>query len=848
MKRIAALTILFAAMLGCAPTETVGPTAPGEHRLPTGQLIRPAGDVLEVAGRPVDGALSPDRKTWFVKDMGVVRFIDVESWTQSQELPLPGGASIFGVAFAASGDKAYATSATNQIHEYVRAADGKWSPGRSIELPGPAGKGASFPCGLALDADGQKAWVCLSRNNTLAEVDLVAGKLLREIAVDVSPYAVVLRGAEAYVTCQGGRPPKAGERTAPSAGTPVAVEVNGVTRAGSLVFVDLAKGVMATSVDTPLQPSQALVLPDGETLVVANANDDTVSWYDLEARKKLSDLVLKLDERLSFGSMPNALALSVDGKRLFVALAGNNAIAAVDVGRPRSPKVLGFIPSGWYPSGLAVAGERLLVVNNKGVGSRTPRRPIEKGWNSHDHRGSLQRVVVETRKLREWTADARSLGRTGHMLRAAELSNTKAKPVPVPAKIGDPSVFKHVFYVIKENRTYDQVFGDIEKGEGDPNLCIFPKAITPNHHALAEQYVLLDNYYCMGVLSADGHSYATEGNVTPYLNRAFGGFNRSYTFGDDPITYSATGFLWDSILGKGLSFRNYGEFDTAQPPRKMTLPEIYAAHMKGERITFSQEIGVERVRRYSDRDYPGWNMIIPDVLRMDRFLEEFREFEKNGDLPNLVLLYLPQDHLGGGVTSRAHMADNDLAVGRLVEAVSKSRFWKESVIFINEDDPQNGYDHIDGHRSICLVVSPYSRRSAVVREFYNQASVLATILRIFGCPPMNQTTASANLMAGCFDLAPDATPYVAIDPGIPLDETTPPASTLSGEARKWAGIVERLPLSRPGLKTPHDDDQFSRAVWFEMRGDTPYPADLTGPHGKGLKERNLIHVATIDDD
>ena len=311
-----------------------------------------------------------------------------------------------------------------------------------------------------------------------------------------------------------------------------------------------------------------------------------------------------------------------------------------------------------------------------------------------------------------------------------------------------------MIYVIKENRTFDQVFGDIQEARSEPSLCFFPDAVTPNHHALARRFGVLDNYYCNGVLSADGHSWATEGNVTPYLERAFGGFARSYTFGDDPITYSSSGFLWDHVLDAGLSFRNYGEMDYAKPPAGMKYQEIWNAFEQKKPIEFAQNIGIDRLRRYSCREYPGWNMMIPDVLRMDRFLNEFREFEKDGDLPSLCLVYLPQDHLGGGITTRSHMADNDLAIGRLVEAVSKSKYWKDTVIFINEDDPQNGYDHIDGHRSLCLAISAYSR-PGVNHHFYNQTSVLRTILQIFGLPPMNQQDAAAPLMTDCFQAKPD---------------------------------------------------------------------------------------------
>ncbi len=301
------------------------------------------------------------------------------------------------------------------------------------------------------------------------------------------------------------------------------------------------------------------------------------------------------------------------------------------------------------------------------------------------------------------------------------------------------------------------------------------------------------------------------------------------------------GFLWDQVLAAGLSFRNYGELDYAQPPSGMKYQEIWQAYNAGQPIEFEQKIGIERLRRYSCRDYPGWNMVIPDVLRMDRFLKEFREFESQGGLPNLMIVYLPQDHLGGGVTSNAHMADNDLAVGRLVDAVSHSKYWQDTVIFINEDDPQNGYDHIDGHRSLCLAISAYSQ-PGVNHSFYNQTSVLRTILHIFGLPPMNQQDASMPLMTDCFQLAANLEPFDAIAANVPLNETAPPKAKQSAIERKWRSILATVPIERTGMKTEQDEDNLNRFVWHEVRGwNTPYPVEWSGPHARGLNQLGLKH-------
>jgi YVTN family beta-propeller protein len=819
--------------------------------LPTSRLIRPAGQLLELdRGRPVDMVLSRDGKLLFVKDRAALRVVDAVNWKLLQTVTLPGGASLHGIAVSHDGATVWVTNAADRLHEFRKTEDGTYALSRSIHLPGPGGSGSSFPCGITLLQDEATAYVCLSRNNSVGVVDLAAGALVREISVGVAPYDVVLDGVadRLWVTVMGGKPPAADEPKAPSAGTPTLVDDRGVAASGGVYEVSLSDGRAVGMIPVGLQPCELLLLADSNLLLCANANSDSVTWIDTDTKKVIFDLTIKPDTKLPFGSMPNALAVSADGKSLYVALAGNNAVAVVDISHPRAPYVLGFVPSGWYPVALVSHGANVFVAANKGIGSRTPVRDMEKGWNSHDHRGSLQRFAAPSlADLARMTSEVRRYGKVPQILRSFERTGAgAAAPQPVPARLGDPSVFEHVIYVIKENRTYDQMFGDIEKGDGDPKLCTFGRDISPNHHALAEQFVLLDNYYCNGVLSADGHSWATEGNVTPYLEKAFGGFTRSYTFGDDPLTYSSSGFIWDGILGAGLSFRNYGEMDSAVLPSGWGFKEVWEAYRKGERTEFGQDIGIARLRSYSCRDYPGWSMAIPDVLRMDRFLEEFRQFERDGDLPNFVLIYLPQDHTSGTSpgwpTPRAHVADNDLAIGRLVEAVSHSRFWPKTVIFVNEDDPQNGFDHVDGHRSICLVISPYTKRGAVISEFYNQTSVLHTIARIFGVPPLNQQDASAPLMSTCFSDTPDLTPYRALNPAVPLDELNPPLSSLGGPARYWAEVSTSVPMYRRGLKTAQHEQDLNRVIWFAMKGyDTPYPEELSGAHGKGLGSRRLVH-------
>jgi hypothetical protein len=405
-----------------------------------------------------------------------------------------------------------------------------------------------------------------------------------------------------------------------------------------------------------------------------------------------------------------------------------------------------------------------------------------------------------------------------------------------------------VVYILKENKTYDQIFGDIPQGNGEPSLCIYPQFVSPNHHALAQQYVLLDNFYCNGVNSADGHSWSTEANVTDHLEKSFGGFNRSYTFGDDPLTYSSTGFIWNNVLDHGLTFRNYGEMDYASTSPSATWSQIYADYTNGTgAIRYVQNIGIASLRPYSSTNVPGWNMGIPDVVRAAGFIKELNAAQSNGVWQSFHFLYLPNDHTGGPPTPRAQVADNDLSLGMVVEAITKSRFASNTVIFVMEDDPQSGYDHVDAHRSICLVISPYTRRGAVVSTFYNQAGVLHTMERILGLPPMNQQDAMAPLMFDCFTNVPNFTPYTALPSNINLAEGTGGTGSMTPKQRYWAAQLKKMDFSKPDRI---NDDLFNRYIWFTIKGDAPYPAKYVGGHGRGLKQLGLKldRYAKDDDD
>jgi hypothetical protein len=529
------------------------------------------------------------------------------------------------------------------------------------------------------------------------------------------------------------------------------------------------------------------------------------------------------------------------------------AVVALAPSSGGKSQVEGFIPTAWYPGGIVNDGKSIYIANVKGLGSRNPSGE-KKGWNSHFYLGTVSKVEIPAASvLQAQTRQVKEDARVPQMLRAWDKSNSSKKPVPVPERLGEPSVFDHVVYIIKENRSYDQIFGDLPQGNADPTLCVFGREVTPNAHALAEEFALLDNYYCNGVLSADGHAWAMEGYATDYLEKSFGGFTRSYPYsGDDPLSYAPTGFIWDHVLLHGLSFRNYGEMARTEPrPRDAKFLDIFEEHKsQAGKISFEHTIQIDTLRRYSCPDAPGWNMRIPDAIRADVFLKEFANYEKQGDWPNLIIIFLPSDHTSGtrpgGPTPRAQVADNDLAVGRIVERISQSRYWPKTCIFTIEDDPQAGFDHVDGHRSVCLVASPYTKRGAVVSKFYNQTSVLHTMSRMFGIPPMNQMVALSPLMTDCFTPKPNLKPYQCRPNQIPIDEMNKTTAALQGGELHWALKSLEQPFDEVDQA---DEDTLNRIIWHSVKGvNTPYPVQLAGAHGKGLRKLGLTLGGKDDDD
>ncbi len=853
-------------------TEHVGMAETGGTVLPVNQVLVPAGVQILLPGlRPQALALSPDGRLLAVAGKtNELVIIDPASGAISQRVALPseeqntpvpdpsspnilepdrrGQLSYTGLIFTPDGSRLYLSNVNGSIKVFAVSADGTVTPSHSIPLPAadaPRRKN-EIPAGLALSPDGRYLYVCANLSNRLHVIDTETNAVTRTFETGVAPFDVRVLASKAYVSNWGGRRPEPGDLTGP-AGRGTVVKVNPVTHIaneGSVSVIDLVSG-STEEILVHLHSSALAVSPDGRYVVCANAASDNLSVIDTRSDTVVETIWVKANPADLFGASPNALCFSPDGKRLFVANGTQNAIAVVNFDpEDRESSLLGLIPVGWFPGAIAFDTDQniLCVANIKGLPEEQmqDRATGGMGFNSRHYHGSVSLVPVPDRNaLKTFTEAVYANYHHKRISLALEKPRPDRPPRPVPERIGEPSLFKHVVYIIKENRTYDQVMGDILEGNGDPSLCLFGEGVTPNQHKIVKEFVLLDNTYCCGILSADGHQWSTTAFGTDYLERSFAGWPRSYPDGMGPddadaLAYAPTGFIWDNALRHGISIWNFGEF--AQPECQWTDPERRGEpqwkdyweeylHGKSEVIIASQPT-IATIRPFTPTDTVGWIMEVPDVWRARYVTEQIAAWEREGEMPQLILICLPVDHTSGtspgSPTPAACVADNDLAFGRIVEAFSRSRFWKETVIFGIEDDPQNGFDHVSGYRTTAYCISPYTKRGAVVHTQYNTTSLLRTIEQILGLPPMNQFDATATPMFDCFTATPDFAPFESVPNRIPLDQMNPePKDIADSLLRRNARISARLNFRQIDACP---EDTLNRILWHAVNGSqSPYP-------------------------
>ena len=807
---------MVAAFGDTQPSQRPGPLGGGVTLLPNGWKIAPAGRHISVGDLPLAMVETPDRSAVLVANNGFARpsisVVDLQNLIVRSAITLDH--AWLGLVWHPDGKRLYVSGAANNtVHELhwdgaVLLRGDDLVLGRPMERPvegtnRPEPVPQSFIGGLAVSPDGKRLFAVHVLGQIVSAVDLQTGHVLRSIGLPAEAYTCVVSsdGKTLFVSIWGG---------------------------AKVMMFDAWSFEPRGEIAVGEHPNAMAVTKDGKRLFVACANTNAVWAIDLETRRAAEQISVSMFPQAPPGSTPNHVSLSPDEKRLLVANADNNTVAVVDVAKPGSSEVEGFIPTGWYPTAAMFSrdGKQLFMLSGKGLTSMANPRFVTRSLPGGEAQyvgamltGTLSVLPTPDRQaLQTLTKMALSVTRYSDEHRLSPAGSPQTSPIP--RRVGAASPIKHVFYVIRENRTYDQVFGDIESANGDPTLCLFGDEVTPNAHALAREFGVLDNFYVDAEVSYDGHAWSTGAYATDivekfwptnyarrgssYLSEGGGVMRNAYGNAAAPMH----GYLWDAAVRAGKSVRSYGEFAHWAPGSRED-------RLAGRVPVVASVPGLEG--RVSP-SYPPWDLEVPDGRRLDVWLKEFREHERRGEVPALSIIRMGNDHTNGTrpgtPTPRAMVAENDLAIGKLVEAISQSAIWKESAIFIVEDDAQNGPDHVDAHRSIVLAISPFSRRRAIDNTMYTTSGVLRTMELILGIPPMSQYDAAATPMYNAFQPTPVLTPFTHLDPRISIDETN--ALTAWGAAASL-----RMDLDTADVAP---ERELNEIIWRSVKGaHSPMP-------------------------
>ena len=721
--------------------------------------------------------------------------------------------------------------------------------------------GADLPAGMALAPDGSKLYVALNGANALGVIDTSTNKLVQQIPVGNAPRQVVLAdgGTVAYVSDEGGRPAHSGDATNLSDGTPIVADPStGAATTGNVSVVDLNAGKETQEIPVGLEPTA--LYQTGSTLFVANSNDDSISMIDEGTNQVTHTVTTNPVPGAHVGSYANAITMTPDNQ-LLVSIGRDNAIADYAYQGPsQAPVFKGLIPTDWYPVGVAVdpaLGNEVVVTNDKGIGARGPESTIGKGpyttkatgHNTYDDTGSVTAFAMPGDDQLHSLTERVFTDNAWTQIQHVNDGSYDTVPNVIPRHLGGGSVIKHVVVIVRENRTYDQELGDLAGGNGDPSLAQFGQQVTPNAHALASRFGALDNFYDEGTLSADGHNWLVQANANDYVEKEFGAFYRSYpSQGGDALAYQRDGFLWNAAEKAGLTVGNFGEYIYNPYNLSPSAPKWDQWYQESQYLEGKQagpepisnpcqyvraQSDIASLQAITDPCFPNFQLQIPDQYRVDEWMPQFHQMEQSGKMPALQFMWLMADHTGGAGNpdAVAQVADNDLAVGRVIDAVSHSKFWKSTAIFIVEDDTQNGVDHVDGHRGPAFVVSPWSR-GGVVDGYYTQLNMVKTIEQILGIPAMNQEDLAAEPMYDAFQSQPNTAPYDVQANQIPLTLGAPGyPSTFTPAAAARAGGKARGVLRPQGL-VPRSMRSVYRA-WLrwdqaesDLRADSMNPAQM----------------------
>jgi len=804
MKKIIIIASSLLLLYGCSSVKQLdnnqSPGHYGEHTLlPNGWKLTPAGENIEIGELPLNMILTKDENYAVTSNSGTnlhsISVIDLENKKEIQRIIID--KTWRGLCFNKDESTLFVSGGNNdKIYSY-NFKNGFLTLNDSLNLRSDENEIISVT-GISYWHLKNYLLAVSKESNSVYFFDISGKKLIKTIKLKTQSYDIKVDHKEryAYVSQWGG---------------------------ASIAKINLSNFKLDKIIKVGDHPCEMIISKDDKWLYVTNANNNSTSLVDLEKGEEKEKIISSLRVDAPFGSTPNSAAFNEDETILFVANADNNYLALFDISSPGNAKSIGFIPVGWYPTAVRYSTKqnKIIVANGKGLTSKPnplgPMPGVKSNNSIEQYIGSLFNGTLsiidfpDVKKLAFYSKQV--FQNTPYISNQPSVNDQSIISSTFDGVRSDK--IRHVFYIIKENRTYDQVFGDLPNGNGDSTICLFPEDITPNQHRLANEFTLFDNFYVDAEVSADGHNWSTAAYASDYVEKTwptyYGGRGGSYDFeGGSEIGSPSSGYIWDQVIDKGVGFRNYGEFTIKKADKEN---EYYGA--------------LDKLTPYTCELFPGWDLKIPDRERYRIWHQDFNHFIKIDSLPSFQIIRLPNNHTAGTKkgfpTVKAMIADNDYALGLVVEAISKSKFWKESIIFVLEDDAQNGSDHVDAHRSPLLVISPYVKRHFVDHTMYSTSSVLKTIELILGLEPMTQFDLSAAPILKPIKNNPDLKPYQAIKPGIDMDEIN--TASMYGSERSG-----EMDLS---IEDAIPDIEFNEIIWKNIKGvDSHMPVPVRGAYLK----------------
>ncbi|MFI0773253.1 alkaline phosphatase family protein [Streptomyces sp. NPDC021212] len=843
-------------------TDQVGQVTKNGQVVSDDQYIAPYGDRLTInQGKIMSSSVSPDgtHMAASVTDGGAaLAIVDLKNW-KTQQLVSNAASSNPRISSNNVGQEGPTYSPDGKqlwlgqpdgYTVFTVNADGSVAGPRTVSIPAQGSQQALVGAAV-FSADGKTVYSAVNGQNRVVAIDAATGTIQQSWNVGNAPRGMVVVGNKLYVSNEGGRPAKPGEPTINSYGTQVlADQKTAATTSGTVSVIDLAhQDAAVSSIEVGLHPT-AVYAKNG-AVFVTNTADNSVSVIDTAKDKVVQTISTQPWAAAKVGYEPDAVTLTDDG-HLLVTLGRANAVVVYKYTSAQEPvSYVGLLPTDYFPSEITTSGKEVYVSNTRGIDAR---RKATGGRGTHDTTSSVQKFTLpDDSVIKSYTGKVfQQNGWNGESLKKSD--GSPAKPVPVPVKLGDPSTIKHVFLLVKENRTYDQVFGDMPQGNGDPSLTEFGENVTPNQHALAKQFGLYDNTYDIGTNSAEGHNWLMQADDPEYTESSAGEYTRSYDTEDDALGHQKTGFIWTGAQAAGKSVRDFGEFQQfLTKPSGASWQNLYcdsknmAATGQDTAYPLNSTSPIPSLNDVSVHGFPKFDTSVPDIYRAQIWK---KDFEKNGPA-NLNMLWLSSDHTGGPVSAASQVADNDLAVGRIVDEISHSKYWKDSAIFVAEDDSQAGLDHVDGHRAPVQIISPWAKHGTVDSHYYSQITMMRTIEQILGIQPMNQKDTAATPMASAFTQSPDYTPFkglpnrtsltagVKTAPSCGLD--TPAAQDLKAAAvpspsvpadmkdvaAQWDQWKQKQRLTGPHAVPDYAPPaQMNHLTWYETHNwAKPYPGE-----------------------